>query len=126
MIVTAIIMWAQYDEGGTRSLLRDLFDGQGESHWPIREVNYWRVVGLKLRCAAISQRIFFSLHTVPPPLSFLEILKMYLHNTQAMFECNSLLRLVFDAKYEFLIKETVPFIKKKLLYKYTCALWILF
>lgn len=42
-----------------------------------------------------------------------------------MFECNSLPRLVFDAKYEFLIKETVPFIKKKLLYKYACALWIL-
>lgn len=59
-------------------------------------------------------------------IAFLEILKMYLHNTQAMFECNSLLRLVFDAKYEFLIKETVPFIKKKLLYKYTHALWILF
>lgn len=42
-----------------------------------------------------------------------------------MFECNSLPRLVFDDKYEFLIKETVPFIKKKLLYKYACALWIL-
>lgn len=38
-----------------------------------------------------------------------------------MFECNSLLRPVFDAKYEFLIKETVPFIKKKLLYKYACV-----
>lgn len=51
---------------------------------------------------------------------------MYLHNTQALFDCNGILRLVFDAKYEFQMKETVPFIKKKLLHKYKCAPWILF
>lgn len=43
-----------------------------------------------------------------------------------MFDCNSILHLMFDAKYEFLMKETVPFYKKKLLHKYYRAPRILF
>lgn len=33
---------------------------------------------------------------------------------------------MFDAKYKFLMKETVPFNKKKLLHKYKRVPWILF
>lgn len=70
--------------------------------------------------------IFFLLHKAPPSLTFLESLKMYWHNTQALFDCNSILHLMFDAKYESLKKETAPFNKKKLLHKYKSAPWILF
>lgn len=96
-------MWAEF---GNRLLIVSENIIDQEKKW-INVFFSWRVVSLKLCCAALFLNIFILQHKAPPPLTFLESLKMYLHNTQALFKCNSLLHLVFGAKYEFLIKETV-------------------